>query len=34
MKQRKILSVFSSVFALSILLAGCTTGSNSTLKFG
>ena len=30
MKQRKILSVFSSVFALSILLAGCTTGSNSS----
>lgn len=29
MKQRKILSVFSSVFALSILLAGCSTGSNS-----
>ena len=30
MKQRKILSVFSSVFALSILLAGCSTGSNSS----
>ena len=30
MKQRKILSVFSSVFALSILLAGCTTGSNNS----